>query len=114
MFALYLETSQRQSALHATPLPAKHNTTPARSSMGHTHLSNLEELPESTTCWLEKIKQDLSPGAIWDFKNAGIIFFLKPPKENCQEWQKHVGSPKIQETQLSIANTNDISDTVHS
>ena len=39
-----LETSHKKSALHATPLPAKQNTTPARSNMGHRHLSNLEQI----------------------------------------------------------------------
>jgi hypothetical protein len=33
-----------KSALHAAFQPAKQNTTPARSNMGHRHLSNLEQI----------------------------------------------------------------------
>jgi len=38
-----------------------------------------EQLFTNKPSWLEKIKQDLSPGAIWKIKNAGTILFLEPP-----------------------------------
>ena len=71
------------------PLSAKQNTTPARSNMGNTHPSILvvwykaarEQLITNNPSWLEKTKQDLSPAAIWNFKNAGTIPFLEPPTE---------------------------------
>ena len=50
MFALsHLETPKDKSALHTAPLPAKQNTTPARSSMGHAHPSNLEQSCQGAT-----------------------------------------------------------------
>jgi len=42
--------SKDKSALHATPISAKQNTTPALSSMmGHTHLNNLEQSCQGAT-----------------------------------------------------------------
>jgi hypothetical protein len=32
-----------------------------------------EQLNPNNPSWLEKIKQDLSPAAIWKFKNAGTF-----------------------------------------
>jgi hypothetical protein len=48
MFALnfILGNISKANMPHATPLPAKQNTTPARSKMGHTYPSSLER-----SCW---------------------------------------------------------------
>jgi hypothetical protein len=40
-----------------------------------------EQLITNSPSWLENIKQDLSPAAIWSFKNAGTIPFLDSPTE---------------------------------
>jgi hypothetical protein len=38
LFYYFWKSSKDKAVLHATPLPEKQNTTPARSNMGHTHL----------------------------------------------------------------------------
>jgi hypothetical protein len=77
LFTLYLEISRDKSVLHATPLPAnKQNTTPAKSNMGHTHLSSLEQSCQGATVLVRKIKQGLSPAAIWIFKKQAPYLFL--------------------------------------
>jgi hypothetical protein len=56
MFALsHLETPKDKSALHTAPLPAKQNTTPARSNMGHLHPSNLEQSCKGATYYKQPI-----------------------------------------------------------
>jgi hypothetical protein len=62
-----------------------------------------EQLITNNPSWIETIKQDISPAAIWNFRNAGTYLFLNHQlKGYCQEWHKYVGSPKTQETQLSM------------
>ena len=40
-----------------------------------------EQLIANNPSWFEKMKQDLSPAAIWNFKTASTIPSLKPPTE---------------------------------
>jgi len=66
MFALYLEISQRQKYATCHSSPAKQNTTPARSNMGHTHPSRQEQSCQGATyynqsSWLEKLKNKTRP-----------------------------------------------------
>jgi hypothetical protein len=65
-----------KSVLRATPLPAKQNTTFASCNMGHTHLSSLEQSCQGATVLVRKIKQGLSPAAIWIFKKQAPYLFL--------------------------------------
>jgi hypothetical protein len=38
-----------------------------------------EQLITNNPSWLEKMKQDLSPEAIWNFRNARTLPYLEPP-----------------------------------
>jgi hypothetical protein len=91
LFTLYLEISRDKSVLHATPLPAnKQNTTPAKSNMGHTHLSSLEQSCQGATshkhvrsnyrhCKVQSIRLNTSTNIIW-----GTLGPERPPR-----WKSH-------------------------
>jgi hypothetical protein len=62
-----------------------------------------EQLIANYPSWFKKIKQDLSPAAIWNLKpQAPYLLLNHQLKGYCQEWQKYVGSPKSQGTKLSM------------
>jgi hypothetical protein len=68
------------------PLSAKQNTTPARSNMGHTHPSSLEQSCQGATYYKQPIlnrenKTRPITSGILKLLNAGTIPFLKPPTE---------------------------------
>jgi hypothetical protein len=46
---------KEKTALHATPIPAKQNTTAARSNMQHAHLSSLEQSCQGATIYKQTI-----------------------------------------------------------
>ena len=50
-----LKILKDKSALHATPVPAKQNTTPARSNMGHTQHSSLEQSSQGATYYKQPV-----------------------------------------------------------
>jgi hypothetical protein len=60
-------------------------------------------------------KQDLSPAAIWNFKNAGTVPFLESPTERVlQRMAKLCRFPREARTTGIDANIGGMSDTVHS
>ena len=108
-------------------LPVKQNTTPARSNMGHAHPRSLEQSCQGGIYYKQPIL--IGENKIWltyHQRQSGFIktqapyLFLNHQlnhqlKGHCQEWQKYVGSPKTQGTQLSMQiKATSISDTLHS
>jgi hypothetical protein len=74
-----------------------------------------EQLITNNLPWLEKIKQDLSLAAIWNFKNAGTIPFCKAPTESILPRMTEICRlPKDLRKTVTNANIGDISDTKHS
>jgi hypothetical protein len=75
-----------KSALHATSLPAKQNTIPVRSNMGHTHPCNLEQSCQGANYYKQPISvrkyktRPITSGNL-EFQNTGTIPFVKPPTE---------------------------------
>jgi hypothetical protein len=62
--------------------------------------------------WLEKLKQDLSPAAIWKFINAGTIPFFEPPTERIlPRMAKICRLPKDSRNTVINANIGDTTDT---
>jgi hypothetical protein len=104
---LHYSWKHPQYKVHYMPLlyvPAMQNTTPAWSNTGHVHPSSLEQSCQGVTWYrkpIGKIKQDLSPAAIWNFK-APYLFLNRQLKGYCQEWQKYVGFLNTRETQESM------------
>jgi hypothetical protein len=63
----------------------------------------MEQLITNNPSWLEKIKQDLSPAAIWNFKNAGTVSFIDLPTERILPRMAEICRlPKTKKTQLSM------------
>ena len=103
--------------LHPTPLPAKQNTTPARSIMGHMHLSSLEQSCQGTTYYKQPIllrENKTRPITSSNLKTqASYLFLNRQLKGYSQKRQKHVG-PKDSRNIVINANVGKTSDTLHS
>jgi hypothetical protein len=68
--------SKDKSALHATPISAKQNTTPARRNKGHTDLGNLEQSCQRANYYKKTILVKLNK--TYHQRHSGILKMQAP------------------------------------